>query len=392
MRLLVAAAVAVQALVVAPDVTAATVSLTHEEPIPGVSPVPAYALAVVADAGEANRITLTQDAGGYSVTDPGAALRAADGCEPVEPASVRCPAQGAPAEHSVVVSARDGDDSVAVGAMLAATRVQVNAGGGADVVTGGAGSDLLLGGAGDDEVAGGDGSDRVDGGAGNDRLNGGADADRLLYDRRRTPVRVDLAAGTAGARGERDSVADFEDVIGGSGADRLAGDAHENVIIGGPGRARDRIRGRGGGDDLNGHRVGGGPGDDSLNGRHVGCGGGRDTVVRGPGRRLRGPFPRSCETVVAVFVAIAPEPVARSRRSATFAVACRGERCRGRLTLRDSHGELGTRRFAIARRDDPRASHPVRVPFRRRPGERVVRLDVTGERAYQRDWFRVRLR
>jgi hypothetical protein len=204
-------------------------------------------------------------------------------------------------------------------------------------------------------------------------------------------VRVDLAAGTGGAAGERDEFTGVEDITGGRAADRLSGDGTGNSIVGGPGDARDRVFGRGGDDTLTGHRVSGASGDDSLDGRVLSCGDGHDLVRRGPGFTLRGPFPRPCETVLAIFLTLPPDPVRRSRRSATFAIACRATKCKGTLELRDRDGRLGITSFSQNQGEDPDELHRVRVPLTRQPSRRVATLHISGDRAYQRDWFRTRL-
>jgi Ca2+-binding RTX toxin-like protein len=169
-----------------------------------------------------------------------------------------------------------------------------------DLLDGGEGNDSLYGGAGNDTILGGDGDDLIEGGAGADSLDGGAGTgDLLSYARTTQGVTIDLAAGTAaGDEAEGDTIAGFEAVRGGTGADRLTGDAGDNTLYGGGGSGVDTLYGGEGNDRLvGGHAPGqanapdgvnimfGGDGDDTY---HVGpsedqvietADGGRDTVV-----------------------------------------------------------------------------------------------------------------
>ncbi|GIF13541.1 calcium-binding protein [Actinoplanes teichomyceticus] len=174
--------------------------------------------------------------------------------------------------------------------------------GGNDVLYGGAGNDKLYGGAGDDglddgsgtDVAwGASGSDSFTNGPGNDRFYGesgddryhsrqhaGKDADLYLggpgvdaagYSNYTSAVSVDLDGrkGDDGRKGEGDSIgADVEDLLGGRGNDRLAGNGRANDLDGREGN--DVILGHGGDDTLLGRkgvdRLYGGAGDDRLDG------------------------------------------------------------------------------------------------------------------------------
>jgi Ca2+-binding RTX toxin-like protein len=77
----------------------------------------------------------------------------------------------------VTVSAGDGQDSVDAAAV--GLPLQLDGGGGADLLVGGTADDSLFGGAGGDELHGGGGLDYLDGGEGVDDLDGGADEDTL---------------------------------------------------------------------------------------------------------------------------------------------------------------------------------------------------------------------
>jgi hypothetical protein len=169
-----------------------------------------------------------------------------------------------------------------------------------DLLDGGEGDDSLFGGGGNDTILGGEGDDLIEGGLGGDSLDGGAGAaDLLSYARTTDGVTVDLGAGTAaGDEAQGDTIAGFEAVRGGTGADRLTGDDGDNTLYGGGGSGVDTLYGGQGNDRLvGGHAPGqanapdgvnimfGGAGDDTY---HVGpsddavieaADGGRDSVV-----------------------------------------------------------------------------------------------------------------
>src|SRR6185503_1713320 len=149
---------------------------------------------------------------------------------------------------------------------------------------------------------------------------------------------------------------------------------------GGVGDGRDTVVGRGGNDQLVGYRARGGVGDDSVDGLIVSCGPGRDRVSRGP-TAPRGPYPRSCEGVLAMFAVVTPDAVRLSARLVEYALSCEAESCRGTLALRDRRGPLGRARFAVTQGGDRSALHTVRIRLKRRPAARIGRLDVSGPRA-----------
>lgn len=200
------------------------------------------------------------------------------------------------------------------------------------VTAGGLSSDqvdmTVTGGPGDDTILTGGGRDTIEPGRGRDSVNTGAEYDRvyatdtadgpdaydlgtgvgeLNYSRRAEPVFFD--GRNAGAEGEGDIlVSPAPYVVGGSGADRLAGPEPggetfeggpgDDVLIGGVGA--DRLLG-GLGDD----RLSGGKGDDHLYGGagrdRLRGGGGADLLDCGPGRDTatadRKDRIRSCETI-----------------------------------------------------------------------------------------------
>lgn len=152
-------------------------------------------------------------------------------------------------------------------------------GDGADELYGSTGDDELSGGAESDRVEGGDGEDLLDGGPGDDEMQGrggddtfasgvtmdgadaiygGSDNDTVSYASRTTAVRVSLdSVADDGSSGEFDGLTAVENVIGGSGADTLVGDADNNSLSGGGGA--DTLVGNGGND-----RLSGGAGNDTF--------------------------------------------------------------------------------------------------------------------------------
>ena len=139
------------------------------------------------------------------------------------------------------------------GKYLAGTAGQDNMTGTAldDRLYGLAGNDRLSGLAGNDRLWGGLGNDILIGGAGADELNGREGRDLADYGSSVRGVSVSLltSKGYAGdARG--DTLALIEDLRGGSGNDRLAGDAGANSLVGGGGN--DTLVGGAGVDSLTG--------------------------------------------------------------------------------------------------------------------------------------------
>ena len=107
---------------------------------------------------------------------------------------------------------------------------------------GGSAGDTLVGTSGDDNLDGGAGNDRLDGRAGADTLVGGRGRDVADYSSRTEAVQLRIGGGPVsgsaadGPLGARDSIdASVEQLVGGSGDDRLTGDAGDNILDGGPG-------------------------------------------------------------------------------------------------------------------------------------------------------------
>jgi len=275
------------------DAQASTVAIESFADPDDRSGEPGYAVLVVAGApGEANDLSVsTRDA--IVVRDGGAPITAGAGCQAQGDGSVRCsPAlplsevdvDGGDSNDRIVfddtlrglLRGGPGDDVITVPADAHRTGVVSDLHGddGDDVLSGtgglhgGPGSDRLTGGPGPDYLSGGPGSDVIDGGAGRDIVSFGEDTAGVV---------VDLEdPGLDGG----DQLTGIEDVEGGTGDDRIAGDGRVNGLFGGPGR--DVIEGRGGDDLLDGQigddRVDGGAGDDAVNG-----GGGRDRLRGGTG-------------------------------------------------------------------------------------------------------------
>jgi Ca2+-binding RTX toxin-like protein len=189
---------------------------------------------------------------------------------------------------------------------------------GADTIRGGAGPDTLLDGGGDDTLDGGDGDDTwlvvrnlygpTDGA---DAFSGGAGEDIADYSTRQAPVTVTLD-GTAddGAAGEGDDVrADVEDVTGGTGSDRIVGNAAANHLSGGPDSGADTIDGGDGDDVLSG---GDGWSSDGT------IGDGRDTLSGGDGQDVVRALDGAVDTVdCGPALDVAETDVAVSAKDAT---------------------------------------------------------------------------
>ncbi len=160
-------------------------------------------------------------------------------------------------------------------------------------MAGGSGDDVLSGDGFVNYLIGFTGDDRLKGGGGIDLLDGGEDRDTVDYGDEIGAVKVQLngaAAVNVLLAGVRvDQIRNIEDVIGGSGADALYGDALSNALEGGPGA--DVLRGNGGNDRLSGGDAAdvlqGGDGDDMLDGGlgadKLGGGAGADTLDGGAG-------------------------------------------------------------------------------------------------------------
>jgi predicted extracellular nuclease/Ca2+-binding RTX toxin-like protein len=142
-------------------------------------------------------------------------------------------------------------------------------GDGEDTLDGGADDDVLFGDAGNDTIIGGLGNDVIRGGAGNDTVviqstgdgrdsyDGGDGIDTLDYSALNTAVNLTLKDGVTTY--QTDTIENFENVVGGSAADKLTGNSLDNVLTGNTGN--DTLKGMAGHDVLDG-----GEGDDTLDG------------------------------------------------------------------------------------------------------------------------------
>jgi Ca2+-binding RTX toxin-like protein len=248
---------------------------------------------VTAAAGEANRITAaTTDGAHFTISDAGAALTPGTGCTAIDPHSVTCTKAGDNDIPGLSIQAGDGDDSISLEGVDtdACVDAEVGAGTGDDTITtatrsgcfgggfgvyagegddlvivtrhqysvwGGPGDDVLIGGEQGDNLHGGEGDDVIDGGPGLDQMDGAEGRDVVDYSSHTGDVLVDLTSHlfNAGEPGEHDSLANFEDAVGGEGDDILIGTPEANTLDGGPGD--DLLDGGAGADTL----IGGDGGD-----------------------------------------------------------------------------------------------------------------------------------
>ncbi len=136
---------------------------------------------------------------------------------------------------------------------------------GNDIFFGGTGNDRMLGGAGNDLMTGDSGADEFDGGKGNDSADYSNSKSDLV-------ITMDDDVANDGAANEHDNLrSNMENVFGGSGNDRIVGNASANLLSGSAGN--DSLRGSDGIDKLIG-----GPGKDTLRGN-----GGIDLFVMADG-------------------------------------------------------------------------------------------------------------
>ena len=235
--------------------------------------------------GAANAFVIRRVAGGIEVADAHR-LRPGRACRRVSARLVRCRAprlRGAETITDVHVRAGAGNDVVTVRGLSAAVHAQA----GDDRITSD-GPARLHGGAGADRIDGSPFDDHLQGDSGADAIDGGDGVDVAMWPRSRA-VHASLATGRAVSAGETDTLAGIENLMSGSAADVLEGDAGANSLLSGQGA--DRVFG-GDGDDVIGgdhqenarvqrafpDHLDGGAGNDTINGR-----GGGDTYLGGPG-------------------------------------------------------------------------------------------------------------
>ena len=133
----------------------------------------------------------------------------------------------------------------------------------------------ILGGAGNDRILSGLNNDIIRGGIGADFMDGGVGIDTASYEGDTLGVRVSLNRGKGygplSGEANGDTLVNIENLIGGSGNDRLFGDVNDNDIRGGSGN--DFMSGQEGNDVLYGNN-----GSDTIFGRL-----GDDVIVGGAG-------------------------------------------------------------------------------------------------------------
>jgi Ca2+-binding RTX toxin-like protein len=176
--------------------------------------------------------------------------------------------------------------------------LQAGYGAGGAILIGGDDNDALFGWNGPDRLSGGEGDDYFQGGLGNDAMSGDAGTDLVYADWSGAVDGADVIAGGTGddwayysqraaaltisldgvandgEAGEGDNVkGDIENLVGGAGADHIAGNAMDNILYGmwsGSADGNDVLTGGGGSDLLSGANgndtVIGGDGEDSLHG------------------------------------------------------------------------------------------------------------------------------
>jgi Ca2+-binding RTX toxin-like protein len=268
---------------------------------------------------------------------------------------------------------------------------EVNGAQGDDQIAAGPGHDDVNGGIGDDEMQGGTDDDKLAGGQGADEFNGGAGNDTVTYAGYTVPLTIDLDGSTYddGAENEGDSIdADVENATGGTGPDKLTGNAQQNVLIGAQGN--DTLTGGANNDTLIGAS-----GSDSMLSKDglldiVDCGTQVDTTDADPVDQLT-----DCDPVVTPptppttpkkpvtpqtkrpKLVIGPGRVrVGSKRVARLTVRCpvtAKAACTGTLRLqrkiKGKTRKLGSRKFNVA----VGAKRTVRIKLRRKDAKRVSR-------------------
>lgn len=267
------------------------------------------AVRYVADAGEANRVTVTDvSIDLVDIRDPGATITVGSGCTSLSPHRARCSYP----DGTLEVDLGDGDDFLSLSRTFEAFLTRLRGGDGDDTIVAGRtdfSSERLLGGRGNDTLRGREGRDLLNGGPGADRLSGGTsascgtagtcipDGDTVTYAGRTNDVFADTdGVADDGEKLEGDLIRrDIERIVGGDGDDKLVGTTVakgslelKTFLVG------TTLFGRGGNDVLRGGRRAnlliGGRGDDLLRGmraqdRLIGRRG-NDRLFGGRGRDL----------------------------------------------------------------------------------------------------------
>jgi Ca2+-binding RTX toxin-like protein len=337
-----------------------------------------------ADPGEANRLTVTSTPNGYRFTDTGATISPGPFCTPASDHSVVCPSTGA---GILMINLGDGDDTATLvtNGLSARAEIEVDAGGGNDVINGGTHGEKLAGSAGDDTLRGGGGDDEVDGGRGVDTLSGGPGNDELHFQENGAMTFDFGVDGAGGLTAAPEEISEFESVdVLGTGPKVVSGTEGRNRVEVGPGSqltadtkaGDDRVLVVGG----HPHDITLGDGDDTARiygsraSGAVECGRGRDTVVT-----PRAVVVNDCERWVG-FGFSARLPL----KPGGLRVGC-GNRegtapCRVALLLKDAatRKQIGP---IVRASIDERDSEVLKLAKPLRPGRRVaVRLIVRRER------------
>ena len=148
---------------------------------------------------------------------------------------------------TVSLDGQPGDGAAGEGDQVLADVEDVLAGSGDDTLRGSASGNRLEAGSGDDRLWGGTGADDLIGGPGFDFAEFTDRSTSLVLSADGSPTSGDASDGLVGARDRIGT--DVEGLVGGSGADRLTGNAADNDLDGGLGA--DILNGAGGSDTAN---------------------------------------------------------------------------------------------------------------------------------------------
>lgn len=210
------------------------------------------------------------------------------------------------------------------------------------------------------QLTGNAGNDRLEGGLGDDTLIGGSGIDTAVYSGT-TSVSVNLSLTTAQKTGQgRDVLISIENLVGGSGHDRLTGHHLANRLEGGVGN--DTINGDAGDDNLLG-----GVGNDVLQG-----GAGADRIAGGAGidRLYGGAHDRAAD----VFI-FAPSDTGRGAAADRVHDFVSGK---DRIDLTAIDARLGVAgRQALVFGEETPTEHGVWT--RASDGDLILSVDVTGD-------------
>jgi Ca2+-binding RTX toxin-like protein len=227
-----AAVAAVAAMAVSPAIAGASSVHVTDDQDGLVRP----ALLFDAAAGEANRVTIRNITGGYSVHDTGATLTAGDGCTK-RASDVSCPLFGDQQDPQVDLGDRNdvasitwdgglinggpGNDNIGLGDPSLHNQNEPSG----SNVFGGAGNDRLAGGAMGDSLFGENGNDFLDGKGGGDFLVGGAGNDVIVAGRGSNTIHAGAGRDTAYANNHR-----YDVVRCGSGRDIVYADRYDKLV------------------------------------------------------------------------------------------------------------------------------------------------------------------